>query len=133
MATGTVIVTVTKIGVGPDEGYRVEVQPWKVIPAAAHNFDRIEWAFSGVGVKFNEVSLDFKTKDHFVDAIDVSGSGPSEHWVLGENVVPPASAKIIGSDVKNPSNKNDDYQYIVNIEVVNGPKIEVDPGYRVWP
>lgn len=128
-ATGTVIVEVTKIG----DGYRVEVQPWLVKPDQNYIFNEIVWAFSGVGVKFNELSLDFGTKDHFADAKDVSGPGPTEHWVLGGNVAPPASAKVIGSQIKSPDNKHSEYQYKINIEVVGGPKIEIDPGYRVRP
>ena len=131
--TGTVFVKVTKTDGGSGVGYRIEVEPWNVKPADTFLFGRIDWVFLGDGVQFEEASLDFKTKDHFADAKDVSGSGPSQHFVLGGNVAPPASAKVVGSDVKTPDNKNDDYTYIVNFRLVGGPKIEIDPGYRVRP
>jgi len=131
--TRTVIVTVTRIGSGSNVGYRAEVQPWLVVPGAGNIVTRIVWVFVGVDVNFSEVGLDFKGKDHF-DKAENKGTDANPHYVLGDEVDPPDSGMILGSDIKDPNSINaEDFKYIVNLQVYLGPKIEIDPGYRVRP
>jgi hypothetical protein len=133
-------------GVAPSEGYRVEVSPWVVAPDPApcpppcpppntYIIVTIEWAFqAGTGVNFSEFGLDFKTKQHFQGVPDIN-PGLGEHYVETRTVPPaPPAGEIIALHLIDPMSLNaQDYEYIVNIELDNGLKIELDPGYRVRP
>jgi hypothetical protein len=130
---GAVNVTVTKIGSGSNVGYRVEVQPWKARPPVGHYFNVITWNFKGVDdsglvdVKFKEVSLNFKDDNNFEDSAD------DPPYRLTINPEPPSSNLEIQGKVKNAAYKDKDYSYVINVEVHDGPRIEVDPDCRVWP
>lgn len=138
---------VAQPGVALNVGYRADVNPWVVAPEPAlcpaappecpvsgiYTIVTIEWDFQalGPGVDFSELGLDFKSKDHFQG---LSNPGPPR-WRHSVNV-PPASSKgmMITLHLIDPLSLNrQDYEYIVNIELTNGLKIEIDPGYRVRP
>lgn len=132
MPTGTVDITVTKLG----NAYQVTVDPWLVRPAGSQRLTRIEWTFTAVNTSFAEAKLDFATKNHFHDARNVASPGSkTAHYILDDAPNPvPSGGGMLGSDIINPAGKNlPEYEYIIELIIQNGPQIEIDPGYRVRP
>jgi hypothetical protein len=134
----TVNVVVTRIISGSSVGYQIQVEPWLVAPDDGDIVDRINWNFRSVGASFSEFKLDFKSKDHFAGAVDVSGAGTvTEHYVLEDPVQAAAATpagQTVGSAVNAPDDLNaQDYEYIIEFKIDGGPRVELDPGYRVKP
>lgn len=58
----------------------------------------------------------------------------SEKYVPSKDVIPPASAQVLGSMIDDPDDIDEgEFSYVTNRDIDNGPKIEIDPGYRVRP
>jgi hypothetical protein len=136
----TQIAPVPQPGMAANPGYQVTVNPWLVAPdpvpvnpPEVNTIVTIEWNFdaTAAGANFVEFGLDFKTKNHFQG---VSHPGPPR-WRHQVDVPPaPPAGEIITLDLIDPMSLNaQDYEYIVNIELDNGLRIEIDPGYRVKP
>lgn len=150
----TVTVTVDRakdasgvIFTGLEGGYRISVHPWVVKPppppnpnASKDRVDKITWEFKALhNLQFDEITVNFKTKKHF-NPIQQDGND----WVLKDTSAAATNKQIVGNFDGTFPFKSQNYNYILEFTLLyevmeNGvavqkeDKIELDPGYRVYP
>ncbi len=127
---------------GLEAGYRISVHPWLVKPDESvppeeeddDELEKITWDFIAKnGLKFGDITLNFKTKKHFVP-LQQDGSD----FVLKDTLPPAANKQIVGDLDGTFPFKSQNYNYILEFTLVDDDEdkvleIELDPGYRVKP
>ena len=127
---------------GKNAGYQVSVEPWVVQPdKKVDKLGTIKWDFNAHnGLEFGEITVNFKTKNHFVPPPQKKGSD----FVLQDTLPPAANKKIEGDLDGTFLFKSQNYNYILEftllyevvedgVTVQKEVKVELDPGYRVKP